>query len=292
MAIDKHQSTNSPLGIVAGDGELPFLLVEAILKQFPQRTIVFIPITKFSVYQAKRRLPATILVFPCGIGQIEKITRIFQKQNVVEVSIIGKVKKSRLLKPLHLDTAALQILAHCRHRGDQAILAGIINHFEGEGIHILPQSQYLADFMPIAGVLTKKQPTRSEWLDIAYGLALARSVADLDIGQTVVVKNKMVLAVEAIEGTDLAIQRAGDLAGKGFTVVKAAAQNHDFRLDIPTVGQLTLETMKTSGAKVLAVEAKRVLLIHPSELIRLANEYRIRIVVVDPLSKKVNDKKA
>ena len=291
MATQCHQTTNSPFGIVAGDGELPFLLAESVLKNFPKRPIVFIPITKSSARLAQQRLPTTISIFPLGVGQVEKVTKTFQKQNVKEISIIGKVEKNRLLKPLHFDTTALKILARSRHGGDQSILASVLNHFEAEDIRVLPQIQYLGDFFPTAGVLTKKQPTQLEWLDINYGLSLARSVADLDIGQTVVVKNRMVLAVEAIEGTDSAIRRAGDLAGKGFTVIKTAATNHDFRIDTPTVGRQTLEIMKTSGAKVLAVEAKRVLLIRPSELVQLADEYRIRIIVAEQTSKKVNDGK-
>ena len=190
--------------------------------------------------------------------------------------------KSILLKPLHLDPIALQILARTRNRGDQAILSGVMAHFEAEGIGIVPQSRYLVASIPKEGLLAKRKPTTAEWEDIRYGLEIARSIADLDIGQTVVLKDGIILSVEATEGTDQTIRRAGDLASKGMTVVKTAATHHDFRIDTPTIGSHTLEAMRAAEASVLAVEAERVLLIRPQELAQLANQYRISIVIVEP----------
>lgn len=269
-------------GVIAGDGELPFLLVEDVRLQTPERHIVFVPVTKASAELAPQNLPAGISIFPCGVGQIRKITQIFHQYQVTEIAIIGKVHKSILLKPLHLDPIALQILARTRNRGDQAILSGVMAHFEAEGIGIVPQSRYLAASIPKAGLLAKRKPTTAEWKDIRYGLEIARSIADLDIGQTVVLKDGIILSVEATEGTDQTIRRAGDLASKGMTVVKTAATHHDFRIDTPTIGSHTLEAMRAAEASVLVVEAERVLLIRPQELAQLANQYRISIVIVEP----------
>lgn len=280
--IAHFSNSTRAFGVIAGDGELPFLLVEDVQLQAPERHIVFVPVTKASAELAPQNLPAGVSIFPCGVGQIRKITQTFHQYQVTEIAIIGKVHKSILLKPLHLDSIALQILARTRNRGDQAILSGVMAHFEAEGIGIVPQSRYLVDSIPKAGLLAKRKPTTAEWKDIKYGLEIARSIADLDIGQTVVLKDRIILSVEATEGTDQTIRRAGDLASKGMTVVKTAATHHDFRIDTPTIGSHTLEAMRAAEASVLAVEAERVLLIRPQELTQLANQYRISIVIVEP----------
>ena len=263
------------LGIISGSGDLPFLLAESAVNHG------MLPI----VVQVTRDLSPKLgqianQIHSIGIGQIRKIIKLFLDSGVDEVSIIGKIEKSILLNPLQLDTAAIRILSQLPNKGDRAIMKAAINYFERKGVKIIDQTRYLKNLLPAAGVLTKRKPTGSQWQDIKYGIELARKVAGVDIGQTVVVKNMIPIAIEAIEGTDSTIERGGALGGKGIVVAKAAAPDHDFRIDVPTVGEQTLKLLHQAEGSVLAFEAGRAFLLNGDHLSQTADQLKISLVAV------------
>lgn len=264
------------LGIIAGMGELPVLMAQAAIDY--GRVPVVVPITK---NPSELLADVSSEIYPAGIGQIQKVTRIFLDSGVREIVIIGKIHKSVLLRPFLLDSTAAKILANTRKKGIRASIAAVIDSFESKGLSVIEQHRFLKGLMPNAGVLSKKQPTASEWKDLRYGMQLARQVANLDIGQTVIVKSLLPIAIEAIEGTDAAIQRGGELGGKGIVVAKAAASNHDFRIDVPTVGSETLKALHEVNGSVLAVEAKRTFVVNQEALCRQADLWNISIVAVE-----------
>ena len=263
------------LGLIAGAGDLPLLLAQAALEQ--GRKPVVIQITQPASEQLETIASET---YSFGIGQVQKITRTLLKSGVRELAMIGKIDTSILFRPFLVDPTAVKILARNRNKGTRAIVAAVIEHFESKGIAVVEQQRYLKGLMPKKGVLTKRQPTQSQWTDVMYGMQLARRVADLGIGQTVVVKNTMVVAIEAIEGTDEAIKRGGTLAGKGIVVAKAAARDHDFRVDVPTIGDQTLKTLQAVGGSVLAVEAERTFVMNQPTLCEQADQWKIPIVAL------------
>ena len=264
------------LGIIAGEGELPVLLARAAVAH--ERQPVIIQITKSD---AQRFAGIAGELHTYGVGQIQKITRTLLNSGVKEVVIIGKVEKNILLRPFQIDTTTIKILVQNRREKPSVVVNAALNYLESAGLTILTQDQYLQHLLPQPRVLTTRQPTASQWTDIELGISIARQIANMDIGQTVVVKNQIVLAMEAIEGTDATIQRGGHLGKQGVVVAKAAAENHDFRIDVPTVGLQTLEALHQVKAGVLAVEARRTFVMDVDVLIQQADRWKIAIVAVE-----------
>ena len=270
------------MGIIAGAGELPVLLANAAIAQDRQPVIIQIAEADAGRFAG---LPAEIHTL--GVGQIQKIIRTLRNADVHEIVIIGKVEKNILLRPFQVDATTLKILAKARFSNvvsdayDRKIVAAILAHFEASGIAVLPQDKFLRHLLARPGVLTARKPTARQTEDAHFGITVARQMANMDIGQTVVVKNQMVLAVEAIEGTDKTIRRGGTLGGKGVVVAKAAAEHHDFRVDVPTVGMQTLQTLHAVKARVLAVEARRTFVMDADALIEQANRWKIAIIAIE-----------
>ena len=263
------------IGIIAGAGELPVLLARAAAAH--QRQPVIIQITKSD---PERFAGITDELHTYGIGQIQKIARTLLASGVKEVVVIGKVEKNILLRPFQIDATTIRILVQNRRKTPSAIVSAVLAYLESLGLTILTQDRYLHHLLPPPGVLTTRHPTANQWADITLGIRTARQIADMDIGQTVVVKNQIILAMEAIEGTDVTIQRGGNLGKKGVVVAKAAAAHHDFRVDVPTVGMQTLNVMHQVKAGVLAVEARRTFVMEIDALVKAADRCKIAIVAV------------
>ena len=194
--------------------------------------------------------------------------------------IIGKVSKALLLNPMRLDTRAIKILSKLRNKSDSSIFGAFAEEADSAGIKLLDQRLYLGKLLPQKGVITKRRLSREQERDIEYGMELARKIAELGVGQTVVVKDQMPLAIEAIEGTDEAIRRGGKLCKDGAVVAKAARADHDFRFDVPTVGPDTIDVLIESKAAALAIESERAFLLEPEETIHKADKAKISLVVV------------
>lgn len=263
------------VGIIAGSGRLPFILAQEIKKL--GKEIVCIGITK----DPEENLKSLVSEFHhISIGRVKKIIKTLKESNVSETVIIGKVSKRLLFKPMQFDTSAIRILSKLKNKSDLSLFKAIADEFESNELNLIDQRTYLGCLLPSKGVLTKREPSKSEWQDIEYGMSMAKEIAKLGIGQTVVVKEQAVIAVEAIDGTDETIRRAGKLCDGGFVVTKASTPNQDFRFDVPTIGPDTIDVLIDSKASVIAIEYGKSFLIEPELSIQKANEAKIIIAVV------------
>ena len=213
------------------------------------------------------------------LGKVGKIINALKKNDVKTVTMIGKVTKEVLYKKgaMMPDLRAIKLLASLPDRKDDTIMKAIVDELAKEDIYVMNQTYLIKPLMPEPGVLTKRAPTEEELADMEFGFAMAKEIGRLDIGQTVVVKNRAVLAVEAIEGTDACILRGGKL-GKEAVVAKTAKPEQDNRFDVPSVGTKTINSMIEAGAKAIVVEAHRTLLPEKAATIALADEHGITIV--------------
>lgn len=223
-----------------------------------------------------------------GIAQLGKMIRFFRRHGVRRIVMAGKVQKAPLIyrpwKILSLRPDWRAIRAYYfrkRDQKDDSLILAFMEEFLREGLSFASALDLCPELLVKPGVLTKRSPSKSEMDDIAFGWEMAREMGRLDIGQSVAVKDKAVLAVEAIEGTDRAILRAGELCRVGgFTVVKVAKPNQDMRFDVPTVGVQTIETMRKANARVLAVEADKTILLDQAETIALADKLGLSVVAL------------
>ncbi|MBR4103876.1 MAG: UDP-2,3-diacylglucosamine diphosphatase LpxI [Thermoguttaceae bacterium] len=275
------------VGIIAGWGRYPVLLAEAIKRN--GREVVCLGV---------RDHADPILQEICddfawgGLGKFGWATRYFRRRGVEFATMAGKIHKIRLFDPGFLWKQAPDLytvrffadhfLRRRRDCKDDALLLTAVRAFEHRGVALLPGTVFAPELLVQRQLLTKRAPTAAQWKDVFFGWTLAREMGRLDVGQSVSVKNQAVLAVEAIEGTDEAIRRAGALCrSKNFTVVKVSKPNQDMRFDVPTFGLGTLETMVESGASVLAVEAKKTLFIDAEEVVAFADRHKIAIVALE-----------
>ncbi|HJP18436.1 MAG TPA: UDP-2,3-diacylglucosamine diphosphatase LpxI [Nitrospinota bacterium] len=263
------------IGLIAGTGELPRMLAEQASKD--NIKVIAIALSKDSISSLQ---PVCDKVFQLGIGQTNKLLKTLKNEKIKNVFMIGKVDKKVIFQTKIFDFRALKILKNMKLNDDKSLMTVVIDELKSEGISCLDQSLFLKKLFPSKGVLTKKKPTKSEWEDIQYGFSIAKEMAQMEIGQTVVVKNKSIVAVEAMEGTDQTIMRGLKIAGKGAIVVKVSRPKQDFRYDIPAVGETTLSMIIKGKASVLALEAERTLVVNKDKMIELANKYKISIVAV------------
>ena len=204
-----------------------------------------------------------------------------KSENVKQLTFIGKVSKEVLFKNPKLDKQAVDLLLKAKKLNDDAIMLMAVDNLEKEGIEVLNQTIFIKELLVKKGVLGKIQPTKEQEADMEFGFEIAKELGKIDVGQSVVVKNKMVLALEAIEGTDKTIERGSKLAKKGgAVVVKVSKPKQDNRFDIPTVGLKTLKTMKRFGASVLAIEANETFIVEEEKMIDFANKNNIVVVAI------------
>jgi hypothetical protein len=265
----------SRIGIIAGGGQFPALFTKAAQKE--GREVVVIA-HKGETGEDVIDLADQYLWVK--LGQLGKIINFFKQQDVKEAVFLGTITKTKIFKEVWPDLKGLSLWNKIDTKQDDAILRAIADCLEKEGITIRESTLYLQHLLFPPGVLTKKKPTKAQMRDIQFGWQMARSVGELDIGQCVVVRDQSVLAVEAIEGTDAAIRRGGELGRKDAVVVKVKKPNQDFRFDLPAIGITTIESMRAVHASVLAVEARQALLFDKDAVVQLANEAGIIVVGV------------
>lgn len=262
-----------PIGLVAGRDNLPFQVIAEIKKRSARSVVIGL-----SGEVAPGIAEAADVFLPIEAGQIEKMIDFFKQQNVVEMVMAGKVGKGAIFKG-GLDRRFQQILQELPEKNDDSILLAIVQEFEKNGFHVAKQTEYLHNLLvpkgPILGQVTPQELT-----DLQLGFRMAKAIGGLDIGQSVVVKQGVVLAVEAIEGTDEAIIRGGSLGGPGAVVVKVSKPNQDERYDVPTVGRTTIESMSKIKAKLLGIEAEKTLVTNRDEMLTLAQEHNIKIIAL------------
>lgn len=215
-----------------------------------------------------------------GVGEIRKIFEWAATKNFKYGIMAGQVTPIALFRT-RFDDLAKKWLRGLTSKNAYTIFGKIAGEMDRIGIHVLPASCYMDDYMPGAGILTDRAPTEREDKDIRLGYKIASQICDMDIGQTLLVKDGMILAVEAFEGTNNAIRRGGKLGGRGAVVVKVAKSSHDMRFDIPVIGEKTIPVLRRSGVSALAFQAHRLVLLEPEKVICAANRMNIAMVGID-----------
>ena len=214
-----------------------------------------------------------------NIAKLDRIFKVLKREQVKEVTLLGKVTKELIYAHKEMpDFRVLKIFAGLKNFSDDTLTLALVNELASEGIAVLDQTELLRPLMPQPGILSKRQPTEKELADMRFGLRMAKAIGGLDIGQTVVVKNRAVLAVEAIEGTDACIRRGGMLGRGGVTVAKSAKPKQDMRFDVPGIGPDTIDSMLAAGAVAMVIEAGRTLIVDREAVLDKANQAGLAIV--------------
>lgn len=261
-----------PLGLIAGNGRFPFLVAEAARRR--GRRVVAVAIREETSPELEGRVDEVHWV---GLGQLGRCIEALKAAGVSEAVMAGQVKHRQLFAGIVPDLKLLGVLARLAVKNTDSLIGGVADALAGEGIHLLASTAFLEDQLAGPGALTHRRPSRAERKDIEYGREVASTLAGLDLGQTVVVKQGAVVALEAMEGTDDVIRRAGRIAGAGTTVVKLAKPRQDMRFDVPVVGPGTLAAMREAGASVLALQAGKTLLIDKAEFLAEADRSGIAV---------------
>ena len=266
------------LGLIAGNGRFPFLVLDAARSVGHDVTVVAIKEEALpDLADAAARAPRAALHW-VSLGQLGKCITLLKEAGVTEAVMAGQVKHAKLFADIIPDLTLIGVLLRLKARNTDALISGIADVLREHGINLLDSTALLAPLLAREGVLTRRAPTGDERADLEHGYRVADVVAGLDVGQTIAVKSGAVVAVEAMEGTDAVIARAGELAGRGVRIVKVAKPNQDMRFDVPVVGVSTIDAMAAAGATLLSVDAGKTLLIDGEAIIRAADEAGIAIV--------------
>lgn len=261
------------IGLLAGYGSLP-LDVARNLKNDGHEIVTI----AFNEEITCDLSPFSSRIYTISVGQAGKVIKTLKSESISKIVFVGKINKSLLFSNLKMDLYAMKLLMKLKNRKDDTIMLGIIEAFANEGIDVLKQTDALKNLFVEPKVLSKKKPSKADMNDIAFGYQLAKQMGHLDIGQTVVVKDMAVMAVEAIEGTDVAVERGCQLARNNAVVVKVAKPDQDERFDVPTVGVDTLRKLSDNKGRVLAIEANSTLVVDLEECISYANEKSLILI--------------
>jgi UDP-2,3-diacylglucosamine hydrolase len=262
-------------GLIAGNGKFPFMVVEGARRAGVSLAVA--AIREETDPEIERIADRVQWV---GIGQLGKMIRFLKDEGVERAIMAGQVKHVQIFSRAIPDARMLKLLLKLPRRNTDAIIGAVANELSSEGIELIDSTFFLGDYLPKAGLLSKRSPDDRERENIDYGLEIAKEIARLDLGQTIVIRAKACVAIEAMEGTDETIRRAGTLAKGRLTVIKVAKPSQDMRFDVPVIGIPTIETMHSAGATCLCITAEKTLIFDRDKTIRLANERKIAIVAV------------
>lgn len=268
------------LGIIAGSGSLPVIAAEEAAGQNIRLQIYAVSEEEFLSEAGAERFNEQVT--PVSLARFGDLLNHLKNDGISHLVLLGKVRKEHLFKDQNFDDKSKQILASLENQNDDTLFFAMLREFEAAGMTVLPQIDFLQGLTLKAGQHAGPELSETDRADIEYGLVYAKKMGELDVGQSVVVKNRAVLAVEAIEGTDQCILRAGRLAnGRGGVVCKTAKPSQDARFDVPAVGLTTLKSMSESGCHILAVEAEKTLVITPAEMKVEADKLGITLLAVE-----------
>ncbi len=278
------------LGLIAGNGRFPFLILDAARAEGREVVVAAIKEETEPEIEARAAADPGITVHWLSLGELSKLIETFQRAGVTRAVMAGQVKHKQIFSSIRPDWRLAKLLLNLRTRNTDMLLGAVAKVLGDEGIELISSTSLLEPLLATEGVLTARAPDEDERLNIDYGLTVATGLAAFDIGQTVVVAAQACVAVEAMEGTDAAIERAGTIMQsldaqastlkRRLTVVKLAKPKQDMRFDVPVIGLRTLEAMTSAGATCLAIEAQRTLLFDRETLLRQASEAGIAIVGV------------
>lgn len=279
------------LGLIAGNGRFPFLLLDAARAHGAEVVVAAIKEETDKEMDARAAADAGVRVHWLSLGELSRLIETFKSEGVTRAVMAGQVKHKQIFSSIRPDWRLAKLLLSLRTRNTDMLLGAVAKVLGDEGIELISSTSYLEPLLAKPGVLTTRRPTEQEERDIAYGRDVARAVAGFDIGQTVVVASQACVAIEAMEGTDAAIERAGTLMGslvgeastldRSLTVVKVAKPKQDMRFDVPVIGVQTIETMRRAGATCLAIEAGRTLIFDGDNLMTIADGAGIAVVALE-----------
>jgi DUF1009 family protein len=265
------------IGLIAGNGRFPFLALQGARGLGHDVTVVAVKEEAFPELEGAARAAGADLHW-VSLGHLGKCIKILKEAGARQAIMAGQVKHARIFSGIIPDRALLSVLTKLRARNTDALISAVAEVLRGEGIELLNSTAFLDPLLARPGTLSRRAPTPEELEDFAYGYRIADTIAGLDIGQTIVVKDKAVVAVEAMEGTDVVIARAGEIAGPGTRVVKVAKPRQDMRFDVPVVGVATIEVMQQAGATAITVDAGKTLIVDGQRFFDAANLAGIAVV--------------
>ena len=263
------------IGLIAGNGQLPILFANALKGK--DIRIIAVAFKGETLSSLKEHVEKVIWI---SIGQLQLLIETFKNEGIGNVVMIGGITKALLFSDEKPDSRAASFLSSLKNKKDDIFLRSFAEELENDGINIESATKYIPSILAQKGCLTKRLPTEDEYRDIGFGWDIAKDIGKLDIGQTVIVKDQAVLAVEAIEGTDEAIKRAGKYGNGQIVVVKISKPGQDMRFDIPVVGMGTVRSLKEARASALAIEAGRTIILDRDEMIKCADKAGISIVAI------------
>ena len=261
------------VGLIAGNGRFPFLVVDGARKAGASLTVVAI-----KEETDKRIEEVADDVQWVGIGQLGKMISHFKRHGITKAIMAGQVKHVQIFSGAIPDIRMFKMLWSLPKRNTDALIGGVADELAKEGIELIDSTYFIKDWLAPKGVLTKRKPNDSELANIEYGLHIAGEIARLDLGQTIVIRACACVAIEAMEGTDATIRRAGELVNGKLTIVKVAKPDQDMRFDVPVVGVPTVKAMIDAGATCLSVTAGKTLMFDRKEMLSLAGKHKIAIV--------------
>ncbi len=266
------------IGLIAGNGRFPFLVLDAARTLGHRVTVVAIREEADRALETAAAKAAECELQWVSLGQLGRCISVLQDAGVTQAVMAGQVKHNKLFAGVIPDLTLLSVFKRLRARNTDALIAAVADVLSEHGIELIDSTSFLQPLLAKSGVLTNHVPTDQEQQDLEFGYEMADAIAGLDIGQTVVVKDRAVVAIEAMEGTDEVIARAGRLAGPGTCVVKVAKPSQDMRFDVPVVGLPTIEAMREAGAALLSIDAGRTLVLDGAEVFRTADSAEIAVV--------------
>ena len=265
------------IGLIAGNGRFPFLALQGAKSLGHDVTVVAVKEEAFAELEEEaRRLGADL--HWVSLGHLGRCIKILKDAGISQAIMAGQVKHVKIFSGIVPDLTLLSVLTRLKARNTDALISAVAEVMRGEGIELLDSTAFLDPLIAREGVLTDRAPNPEDHADFQFAYRIADDIAALDIGQTIAVKHKAVVAVEAMEGTDEVIGRAGYLAGPGVRIVKVAKPNQDMRFDVPVVGLATVQAMRTAGATALSIDAGRTLVLDGERMFASANEAGITIV--------------
>ena len=264
--------------LIAGNGQFPLLVLKEARRQGVDMVVLAI---REEAFPEIEQLGAR--VHWVSLGELQKALGILRQEAVRKAVLAGQVRHDQIFSDIPPDTFLAQLLARLPQKNTDALIGGIAAALQAVGIEVVDSTVFLQRLLPAPGPLTRRAPDADESADIAYGRRIGREIARLDLGQTVVVSQRACVSIEAMEGTDAAIQRAAGLAqGRRLVVVKVSKPKQDMRFDVPVVGLQTLEVMKGANATALALDAGRTLVFDREEFVRRADDYGIAVAAFTP----------
>lgn len=262
-------------GLIAGNGEFPFLVLEGARSRGIEMAVIAIR------EEASPALERSAKRFHwISLGELSRGIDLLHQEGVKHAVMAGQVKHNKIFSSIRPDWRLAKLLITLPAKNTDSLIGAVARVLHDEGIELVDSTKFLGSLLPSAGVLTRRSPDPGEAADIEYGRGIARQIAALDLGQTVVVRDRACVAIEAMEGTDETIRRAGKLARGRLTVVKVAKPDQDMRFDVPVVGLPTIETMVEAGATCLSITAGKTLMFDRAEMIRAADKNKIAVVAV------------